>query len=116
MVATMCKHYAHTHPCGHTKTVFARSCVSAALLQKPCGRGEIWASVTMQTNCAECADEAPTPVSGARKAGLGEAKRYSSESNPWKVRQASRASALSGELIEVESQNPNDVQEMFVVE
>ncbi|KAH9817429.1 hypothetical protein Tdes44962_MAKER10370, partial [Teratosphaeria destructans] len=26
----MCKYYAHTHPCGHTKTVFAAFCPAAA--------------------------------------------------------------------------------------
>ncbi|UJO12695.1 GPI transamidase component GPI16 [Fulvia fulva] len=43
----MCKYYAHTHPCGHTKTVFAAFCPQSALIQKPCGRGEIWATVKM---------------------------------------------------------------------
>ena len=50
----MCKFYAHTHPCGHTKTVFAAFCPSAALVQRPCAGGEIWATVKMETDCAAC--------------------------------------------------------------
>ncbi|GAB1728263.1 hypothetical protein NU195Hw_g3188t1 [Hortaea werneckii] len=57
----MCKYYAHTHPCGHTKTVFAAHCSSAALMQKPCGRGEIWATVKMEAACTLCYEE-PEPV------------------------------------------------------
>lgn len=51
----MCKFYAHTHPCGHTKTVFAASCPSAALTQRACTSGEIWATVRMENDCAACA-------------------------------------------------------------
>jgi hypothetical protein len=50
----MCKFYAYTHPCGHTKTVFAAFCPSAALVQRPCAGGEIWATVKMETDCPAC--------------------------------------------------------------
>jgi len=50
----MCKYYAHTHPCGHTKTVFAAFCPSAALVQRACAGGEIWATVKMEADCAAC--------------------------------------------------------------
>jgi hypothetical protein len=50
----MCKFYAHTHPCGHTKTVFAAFCPSAALVQRPCSGGEVWATVKMEMDCAAC--------------------------------------------------------------
>jgi hypothetical protein len=50
----MCKFYAHTYPCGHTKTVFAAFCPSAALVQRPCSGGEIWATVKMEMDCAAC--------------------------------------------------------------
>ena len=53
----MCKYYAHTHPCGHTKTVFAAFCPSAALVQRACAGGEIWATVKMETDCAACGAE-----------------------------------------------------------
>jgi hypothetical protein len=53
----MCKFYAHTHPCGHTKTVFAAFCPSAALVQRPCAGGEIWATVKIETDCATCGVE-----------------------------------------------------------
>jgi hypothetical protein len=53
----MCKFYAHTHPCGHTKTVFAAFCPSAALVQRPCAGGEIWATVKIETDCAACGAE-----------------------------------------------------------
>ncbi|GAB7325142.1 hypothetical protein MBLNU13_g09223t1 [Cladosporium sp. NU13] len=46
----MCKYYAHTHPCGHTKTVFAAFCPSAALVQRACAGGEIWATVKMEAD------------------------------------------------------------------
>lgn len=54
---TMCKYYAHTHPCGHTKTVFAAFCPSAALVQRACAGGEIWATVKMEADCAACGAE-----------------------------------------------------------
>ena len=53
----MCKYYAHTHPCGHTKTVFAAFCPSAALVQRACAGGEIWATVKMEDDCAACGAE-----------------------------------------------------------
>lgn len=53
----MCKFYAHTHPCGHTKTVFAAFCPSAALVQRACAGGEIWATVKMEADCAACGAE-----------------------------------------------------------
>lgn len=63
----MCKFYAHTHPCGHTKTVFAASCPSAALTQRACRSGEIWATVKMENDCAACAAQA---VDGAEYRGV----------------------------------------------
>lgn len=53
----MCKYYAHTHPCGHTKTVFAAFCPSAALVQRACTGGEIWATVKIEADCAACGAE-----------------------------------------------------------
>jgi len=53
----MCKYYAHSHPCGHVKTVFAAFCSSAALVQKPCGRGDIWATVKVEKECQLCDDD-----------------------------------------------------------
>ena len=53
----MCKYYAHTHPCGHTKTVFAAFCPAAALVQRACAGGEIWATVKMEADCAACGAE-----------------------------------------------------------
>lgn len=62
----MCKYYAHTHPCGHTKTVFAAFCPSAALVQRPCAAGgEIWATVKVEVDCAVCGAE------GEEGAGVG---------------------------------------------
>lgn len=61
------RYYAHTHPCGHTKTVFAAYCPSAALMQKPCGRGEIWATVKMEAACSQCYEEPESIVSKTRK-------------------------------------------------
>lgn len=57
----MCKYYAHTYQCGHTETVFADFCPSAALVQTPCGRGDIWATVKVEANCERCATD-PGPV------------------------------------------------------
>jgi hypothetical protein len=50
-LATMCKYYAHT------KTVFAAFCPSAALVQRACAGGEIWATVKMEADCAACGAE-----------------------------------------------------------
>ncbi|EGP91873.1 uncharacterized protein MYCGRDRAFT_29712, partial [Zymoseptoria tritici IPO323] len=50
----MCKYYAHHHPCGHIKTVFAAFCPPGALVQKQCGKGEIWATVKIEKDCARC--------------------------------------------------------------
>ncbi|KAM0702743.1 hypothetical protein Q7P35_010175 [Cladosporium inversicolor] len=70
----MCKYYAHTHPCGHTKTIFAAFCPSAALVQRACAGGEIWATVKMETDCAACgvengeAEYRSVAVGGGRRA------------------------------------------------
>jgi len=64
----MCKYYAHTHPCGHTKTVFAAFCPSAALVQRPCGAGDIWATVKMDADCAQCHAAAPLTETGGLRA------------------------------------------------
>jgi hypothetical protein len=72
----MCKFYAHTHPCGHTKTIFAAFCRPAALVQRPCNGGEIWATVKMEAECASCGVEkgeefrgVAVGVGGGRKCG-----------------------------------------------
>ncbi|TKA57589.1 hypothetical protein B0A49_12716 [Cryomyces minteri] len=62
----MCKYYAHTHPCGHTP-VFAAFCAPAALVQRPCGHGEIWHSLRVEDDCPGCF--AAPPASGAAAAG-----------------------------------------------
>jgi hypothetical protein len=72
----MCKYYAHSHPCGHVKTVFATFCPQAALIQKACRGGDIWATVKMEQECGHCgSEEAPVPssrakVGGGRKKGI----------------------------------------------
>ncbi|KAF2767933.1 hypothetical protein EJ03DRAFT_328662 [Teratosphaeria nubilosa] len=70
----MCKYYAHTHPCGHTKTVFAAFCSTAALVQKPCGQGDIWATVKLEVNCAHCGVDAEPAVSSRPKKSSGTRK------------------------------------------
>ncbi|KYG41213.1 hypothetical protein M433DRAFT_493226 [Acidomyces richmondensis BFW] len=50
----MCNYYAYRHLCGHTRMVFAAFCNSAAFLQNPCGRGNIWVTVEMEGNCSTC--------------------------------------------------------------
>ena len=66
----MCKHYAHTHSCGHTRLVFAAFCPPAALRQQPCrGAGEIWATLKIEGACPACPADA---VRGMRCVG-GEA-------------------------------------------
>jgi hypothetical protein len=70
----MCKYYAHSHPCGHVKTIFAAFCPKAALVQKTCGKGEIWATVKIEKDCAHCFEEQPeptTPRSKGRKRIVG---------------------------------------------
>lgn len=67
----MCKYYAHTHPCGHTKTVFAAFCPSAAMRQKQCARGDIWATVKLETNCAHCFAELDAMVLRSAKRSVG---------------------------------------------
>ncbi|EME88887.1 uncharacterized protein MYCFIDRAFT_149462 [Pseudocercospora fijiensis CIRAD86] len=61
-VINMCKYYAHSHPCGHVKTVFAAFCPQAALVQKPCGRGDIWATVKMEKDCTHCYEVEPPAI------------------------------------------------------
>lgn len=65
--AKMCKYYAHMHPCGHTKIVFAAFCSSAAFLQNPCGRGDIWATFKMEANCSNCSTESDSVLFGPKK-------------------------------------------------
>jgi len=67
----MCKFYAHTHPCGHTKTVFAAFCPSAALVQRACSDGEIWATVKIETDCAACGVEKGDGEYGGVAVGAG---------------------------------------------
>lgn len=67
----MCKFYAHTHPCGHTKTVFAAFCPSAALVQRACAGGEIWATVKMEADCAACGAEKGDEYQGVAMAAAG---------------------------------------------
>lgn len=64
----MCKYYAHSHPCGHVRTVFAAFCPQAALVQKPCGKGDIWATVKMEKECTHCYEE-PEPAMPRSRTG-----------------------------------------------
>lgn len=50
----MCRYYAHTHTCGHTTTVLACQCSSAAITRRPCGKGEICATLKIEEGCAKC--------------------------------------------------------------
>ncbi|KAK5010581.1 hypothetical protein LTR28_008962 [Elasticomyces elasticus] len=73
---TMCKYYAHTHPCGHTKTVFAAYCPSGALVQRACGRGEIWQTLRLEASCLACGAETEKPALKVKKgAGKRGARR-----------------------------------------
>ncbi|KAL1384065.1 hypothetical protein HDK64DRAFT_27000 [Phyllosticta capitalensis] len=71
----MCRYYAHTHSCGHTTTVFAAYCPSAAMRQRACsaqGASEIWQTLKMETSCAACGgDEISGGVSTKRVKGRG---------------------------------------------
>jgi hypothetical protein len=58
----MCKHYAHAFHCGHTRTVFASYCLTAALVQRKCGGGEIWVTVKIDAKCEACSDNSSLPV------------------------------------------------------
>ena len=60
---TMCKFYAHTHPCGHTHTVWAAYCTPGQMVQRHCASGEIWQTLRMEHACADCGgeDAVPTP-------------------------------------------------------
>ncbi|KAL2354015.1 hypothetical protein BJ546DRAFT_844757 [Cryomyces antarcticus] len=50
----MCKYYAHEHRCGHTQNIFAAFCRPAALIQRACGRTEIWQTLPLETDCPSC--------------------------------------------------------------
>ncbi|EMD00899.1 hypothetical protein BAUCODRAFT_47248, partial [Baudoinia panamericana UAMH 10762] len=50
----MCRYHAHQHPCGHLRTIFAEFCPPAELAQRPCGHGEIWATVELELECYTC--------------------------------------------------------------
>ncbi|KAK3068225.1 hypothetical protein LTR53_014381, partial [Teratosphaeriaceae sp. CCFEE 6253] len=62
--------YAHTHRCGHTTTVFAAACPASALVQRPCGRGEIWATVKVEAECVLCEAGPPEPVARNKEMGM----------------------------------------------
>lgn len=52
------------------RTVFAAYCSTAALVQRPCGKGDIWATVKVETNCSYCYDDLSHPsTSTVRKGG-----------------------------------------------
>ena len=72
----MCKFYAHTHPCGHTKTVFAAFCPSAALVQRACAGGEIWATVKMESDCAACSCGSSDTGEVFRGVAMGGGRRF----------------------------------------
>jgi len=52
--AEMCRFYAHTYQCGHTKTVFSKHCSRAALKQQACHSGDICANVQLDEKCSSC--------------------------------------------------------------
>lgn len=50
----MCRFYAHTYQCGHTKTVLSNHCSRAALIQRACRNGDICANVQVDEKCSSC--------------------------------------------------------------
>lgn len=50
----MCRFYAHTYQCGHTRTALASYCSQAAFIQHACRSGEICASVSVEEKCSSC--------------------------------------------------------------
>ncbi|KAF2209693.1 hypothetical protein CERZMDRAFT_100103 [Cercospora zeae-maydis SCOH1-5] len=71
----MCKYYAHSYPCGHVKTVFAAFCAQAALVQKSCGKGDIWATVKMEQECQHCYEDEPAAMPRSRIGGVAARKK-----------------------------------------
>jgi hypothetical protein len=70
----MCRYYAHTHPCGHTTTVFAAYCPPAQLIQTACpgGQGgEIWQSLRMEQPCTLCKPDVAEVKKGKKKVAVG---------------------------------------------
>ena len=52
------------------RTVFAAYCPPAALVQRQCGKGDIWATVKVETHCSYCYDDVNlSPANTARKGG-----------------------------------------------
>lgn len=50
----MCRFYAHTYQCGHTKTVLSSHCSKAALIQQACRSGDICANLQIDEKCSSC--------------------------------------------------------------
>ena len=50
----MCQYYAHAFLCKHLTFTFARFCQPASLIQKPCGKRQIWQTIRMDEGCEEC--------------------------------------------------------------
>ncbi|KEQ74096.1 hypothetical protein M436DRAFT_44598 [Aureobasidium namibiae CBS 147.97] len=50
----MCRFYAHTYQCRHTKTIFSKHCSRAALKQQACQSGDICADVQLDEKCSSC--------------------------------------------------------------
>lgn len=50
----MCEYYAHTFQCKHQTLSFAKFCKPANLIQTPCARKGVWASIDMPGPCEEC--------------------------------------------------------------
>ncbi|OLN84453.1 hypothetical protein CCHL11_08228 [Colletotrichum chlorophyti] len=50
----MCQYYAHAFTCKHQSLTFARFCQPASLIQKPCGRRQVWQTICLDDACEEC--------------------------------------------------------------
>jgi hypothetical protein len=50
----MCRFYAHTYHCGHTRIVLSKHCARAALIQQACREGDICANVHIDEKCSSC--------------------------------------------------------------
>lgn len=66
----MCKYYAHSHQCGHTITVLASQCSSAAITRRPCGKGDICATLKVDETCSKCPSQPTTPPPRSKKKGI----------------------------------------------
>lgn len=62
----MCEYYAHAFQCKHQTLTFARFCKPASLVQTPCARKDIWASLDVTGPCEGCWMWFPGRVYGTR--------------------------------------------------